>query len=156
MRLENLQDEPYWMAQVQFHRSNEAGARLNCLVMTVRHIGRKKTSQLLRTLQKAIFCWNLSQGAKHGSENMIVVTATKVAIQEQPGALPHSRQVNVITFCKLITCYNSQEHIIFSPFPLQNWGAVRTLHHIKELLSFYSWGVVFVRENASLFCFILP
>jgi hypothetical protein len=43
-------------------------------------------------------------------------------------------------------------HIFFNPFSLQNWGKVRTLHHVKELLSFFYCAGLFLHERtASLF-----
>jgi len=40
--------------------------------------------------------------------------------------------------------------ILFNPFPLRNRGEIRTLHHVKELLSFYSAGS-FLYEKAPRF-----
>jgi hypothetical protein len=41
--------------------------------------------------------------------------------------------------------------IIFSPVCLRIRGEMRTLHHVKELLSFYSAGWLSVRGSALLF-----
>jgi len=45
--------------------------------------------------------------------------------------------------------------IFFNPFLLQNRGEVRTLHHIKELLSLYCAGLFLYEKTLRFFCYHL-
>jgi hypothetical protein len=46
-------------------------------------------------------------------------------------------------------------HIFFSPVLLQNRGEIRTLHPVKELLSFYYAGSFLYEKTPRFFCYHL-